>query len=70
MDLALGVVLGIGIAAALAAVWRAVRGPRATGSPEDADAGRPACRHRDASSPAPGAEQLAPPSEPCRISGR
>ena len=36
MDLALGVALGIGIAAALAAVWRAVRGPRATGSPEDA----------------------------------
>ncbi len=36
MDLALGVVLGIGIAAALAAVWRAVRGPRAAGTPEDA----------------------------------
>ena len=35
MDQALGVVLGIGIAAALAAVWRAVRG-RATGIPEDA----------------------------------
>jgi two-component system LytT family sensor kinase len=34
MDLALGVVLGIGIAAALAAVWRAVRG-RSTGIPED-----------------------------------
>jgi two-component system, LytTR family, sensor kinase len=36
MDPALGVVLGIGIAAAFAAVLRAVRGPRATGSPEDA----------------------------------
>ena len=36
MDLALGVVLGIGIAAALAAVWRAVRGPRLRGIPEDA----------------------------------
>jgi two-component system, LytTR family, sensor kinase len=36
MDLALGVVLGIGIAAALTAVWRAVRGPRTTGIPEDA----------------------------------
>jgi two-component system, LytTR family, sensor kinase len=35
MDPALGVVLGIGIAAALAAVWRAVRG-RQTGIPEDA----------------------------------
>jgi two-component system, LytTR family, sensor kinase len=34
MDPALGVVLGIGIAAALAAVWRAVRG-RTTGIPED-----------------------------------
>ena len=34
MDLALGAVLGIGIAAALAAVWRAVRG-RSTGIPED-----------------------------------
>ncbi len=34
MDPALGVVLGIGIAAALAAVWRAVRG-RSTGIPED-----------------------------------
>jgi two-component system, LytTR family, sensor kinase len=34
MDPALGVVLGIGIAAALIAVWRAVRG-RATGIPED-----------------------------------
>ena len=36
MDLALGVVLGIGIAAALAAVWRAVRGPRMRGIPEEA----------------------------------
>ena len=36
MDLALGVVLGIGVAAALTAVWRAVRGPRTTGIPEDA----------------------------------
>jgi two-component system, LytTR family, sensor kinase len=36
MDLALGVVLGIGIAAALAAVWRAVRGSGRTGAPEDA----------------------------------
>ncbi len=36
MDLALGVVLGIGIAVALAAVWRAVRGPRMRGIPEDA----------------------------------
>jgi two-component system, LytTR family, sensor kinase len=36
MDLALGAVLGIGIAAALAAVWRAVRGPRMRGIPEDA----------------------------------
>src|SRR6516165_5230203 len=36
MDLALGVVLGIGIAAALAAVWRAVRGSGRTGIPEDA----------------------------------
>ncbi len=36
MDPALGVVLGIGIAAAFAAVLRAVRGRRATGSPEDA----------------------------------
>jgi two-component system, LytTR family, sensor kinase len=36
MDLALGVVLGIGIAAALTAVWRAVRGPRMRGIPEDA----------------------------------
>jgi two-component system, LytTR family, sensor kinase len=36
MELALGVVLGIGIAAALTAVWKAVRGPRATGIPEDA----------------------------------
>ncbi len=36
MDLALGVVLGIGIAAALAAVWRAVRGSGRTGVPEDA----------------------------------
>ena len=36
MDLALGVVLGIGIAAALAAVWRAVRGSGKTGVPEDA----------------------------------
>ena len=35
MDQALGVVLGLGIAAALAAVWRAVRG-RSTGIPEDA----------------------------------
>ena len=35
MDLALGVVLGIGFAAALAAVWRAVHGPRRTGIPED-----------------------------------
>ncbi len=35
MDQALGVVLGLGIAAALAAVWRAVRGRR-TGIPEDA----------------------------------
>jgi two-component system, LytTR family, sensor kinase len=34
MDQALGVVLGIGIAAALAAVWRAVRS-RSTGIPED-----------------------------------
>ncbi len=34
MDQALGVVLGIGIAAALAAVWRAVRG-RSAGIPED-----------------------------------
>jgi two-component system, LytTR family, sensor kinase len=34
MDPALGVVLGIGIAAALVAVWRAVRG-RSTGIPED-----------------------------------
>jgi two-component system, LytTR family, sensor kinase len=36
MDLALGVVLGIGIAAALIAVWRAMRGPRMRGIPEDA----------------------------------
>jgi two-component system, LytTR family, sensor kinase len=36
MDLALGVVLGIGIAAALAAVWRAVRGSGRKGVPEDA----------------------------------
>ena len=36
MDLALGVVLGIGIAAALAAVWRAVHGSGRTGVPEDA----------------------------------
>ena len=36
MDLALGVVLGIGIAAALAAVWRAVRGSGRRGVPEDA----------------------------------
>ena len=36
MDLALGVVLGIGVAAALTAVWRAVRGPRTKGIPEDA----------------------------------
>jgi two-component system LytT family sensor kinase len=36
MDLALGVVLGIGIAAALTAVWKAVRGPRMRGIPEDA----------------------------------
>jgi two-component system, LytTR family, sensor kinase len=36
MDPALGVVLGIGIAAAFAAVWRAVRGPRTMGIPEDA----------------------------------
>jgi two-component system LytT family sensor kinase len=36
MDTALGVVLGIGIAAAFAAVWRAVRGPRTRGTPEDA----------------------------------
>jgi two-component system, LytTR family, sensor kinase len=36
MELALGVVLGIGRAAALTAVWKAVRGPRATGIPEDA----------------------------------
>jgi len=36
MDLALGVVLGIGIAAALAAVWRAMRGTRRAGLPEDA----------------------------------
>ena len=36
MDLALGVVLGIGIAAALTAVWRAMRGPRTRGIPEDA----------------------------------
>jgi two-component system LytT family sensor kinase len=36
MDLALGVVLGIGIAAALSAVWRAMRGPRMSGIPEDA----------------------------------
>ena len=35
MDLALGVVLGIGLAAAFAAVWRAVRGHRTTGIPED-----------------------------------
>ncbi|HEY1520443.1 MAG TPA: histidine kinase [Solirubrobacteraceae bacterium] len=35
MDLALGVVLGIGFAAAMAAVWRAVHGPRRTGIPED-----------------------------------
>ncbi len=35
MDQALGVVLGLGIAAALAAVWRAVRS-RSTGIPEDA----------------------------------
>jgi len=35
MDPALGVVLGLGIAAALAAVWRAVRS-RSTGIPEDA----------------------------------
>jgi two-component system LytT family sensor kinase len=36
MDLALGVVLGIGIAAALAAVWRAVHGSGTRGIPEDA----------------------------------
>ena len=36
MDLALGVVLGIGIAAALIAVWRAMRGTRMRGIPEDA----------------------------------
>jgi two-component system, LytTR family, sensor kinase len=36
MDPALGVVLGIGFAAALAAVWRAVHGRRSTGTPEDA----------------------------------
>jgi two-component system, LytTR family, sensor kinase len=36
MDLALGVVLGIGLAAALSAVWRAMRGPRMRGIPEDA----------------------------------
>ena len=36
MDLALGVVLGIGIAAAIAAVWRAVRGSGRRGVPEDA----------------------------------
>ena len=36
MDLALGVVLGIGIAAALTAVWRAMRGPRTRGIPEEA----------------------------------
>jgi len=36
MDLALGVVLGIGIAAALTAVWRAMRSPRTRGIPEDA----------------------------------
>jgi two-component system, LytTR family, sensor kinase len=36
MDLALGVVLGIGIAAALAAVWRAVRASGRKGVPEDA----------------------------------
>jgi two-component system, LytTR family, sensor kinase len=36
MDPALGVVLGVGIAVAFAAVWRAVRGPRAQGIPEDA----------------------------------
>ncbi|MFZ0976006.1 MAG: histidine kinase [Solirubrobacteraceae bacterium] len=36
MDLALGVVLGIGIAASLTAVWRAMRGPRIRGIPEDA----------------------------------
>ena len=35
MDLALGVVLGIGLAAAFTAVWRAVRGHRTTGIPED-----------------------------------
>jgi two-component system LytT family sensor kinase len=36
MDLALGVVLGIGIAAALAAVWRAMHGSGTRGIPEDA----------------------------------
>jgi two-component system LytT family sensor kinase len=36
MDLALGVVLGIGIAAALTAVWRATHGLRTRGIPEDA----------------------------------
>src|ERR1700748_222367 len=36
MDLALVVVLGIGIAAALTPVWRAMRGPRMRGIPEDA----------------------------------
>jgi two-component system LytT family sensor kinase len=36
MDLALGVALGIGIAAALAAVWRAVRGPRLIEIPQEA----------------------------------
>ncbi|HTP23452.1 MAG TPA: histidine kinase [Solirubrobacteraceae bacterium] len=36
MDLVLGVVLGIGIAAALTAVWRAVRRSRTRGIPEEA----------------------------------
>ena len=36
MDPVLGVALGIGIAAALAAVWRAMRGSRTKGIPEDA----------------------------------
>jgi two-component system LytT family sensor kinase len=36
MDPVLSVVLGIGIAAALAAVWRAMRGSRTKGIPEDA----------------------------------
>ncbi len=36
MELALGVVLGIGLAAIIAAVWRVIRSQRSTGVPEEA----------------------------------